>query len=197
MSEQNDFNPDSMSSVLGEVSQNVNTPYMETDMSGVETPGLNDIIDQPKLANPGSNDNILISESDAATVGRLMDSIQVYLRKERVKLDDVAFYIMAITKYNNGSTMTMGPAIFDEDYHYIGGKRYTQCLDRPDKLVGEFLAKKRCFNDGCYGSEVLGFVHQIVPRSKLVHERLIEWQFSNVPFLRTPKIVGLKTSKSD
>jgi hypothetical protein len=180
MSSQNLASPDSISSVDGETGQSVNTPYKVTDSNG---PGLSDTIDHPKFANPGSNDNNLIS--DAETTSKLLDSIQNYLNSSKKNWSDIALVIIPISIYNG----KIGPAIFMEDHLQGVDKHYVRCFRDFAEFNKVFLDRKFDFNNSRYESEMLGFYQNVVDVEKITMHNYIEWPFHNVPIYKTPRII--------
>lgn len=119
---------------------------------------------QPRLVNPGSNDRTEVST--------FIESVDWYLRIERCKITDIAFYIVVIASYPGVGIV---PGLFADDCKTAAGEYWIKvCPDFRD-FCELFIKRRRMLNDSKLPANCLGFAPQIVPREKLTDNIYLKW----------------------
>lgn len=159
-----------------------NIPYCKTEIN----PSLQDIIDQPKLTNPGSNDKILISDAQLAESFVNMNILLTrFLAVSGKREGDYVFYICGVYVENNSMLPAYIESLKPDDY----GTEYTLGTSKITDFCQLFcLAKKRYYENEkeAVGKSLYGMFHRCIETKDCLkienreNEFAVKWPFEHM-----------------
>lgn len=168
-SSQKDSSPDCTSELLGNGTENLNTPYLETDTRSGD---LQETTAQPILTNPGSTVSTLNSP---AIVQQIIQSAYSYAMKHRLKTSDLVFYTLAYYALDD----RVMPAIFPDD---AGSGATLKCYPDVRLFIEKFLERRQLLDEGKYEKRCTGFSPFVTKRSRVVEGTMeIKWPYPGIP----------------